>query len=188
MQIPVQIVFRDMKPSPAVEVNIRARVDKLQRFYDRIMSCRVVVEQRHRHGHKGNPFHVRIDVTVPNDELVVSRDPTQHQAHEDAYVAIRDAFDAIRRQLEDYVRRQRGDIKTHETPPHGRVVELNAGADYGRIETLDGKRVYFHRNCVVDGDFAKLQIGTEVRFVEEPGELGPQASTVHVLGKHHLAG
>lgn len=188
MQIPVQIVFRDMKPSPGVEANIRARVDKLERFYDRIMSCRIVVEQRHRHGHKGNTFHVRIDVKVPNDELVASRAPAQHHAHEDAYVAIRDAFDAIRRQVEDYVRRQRGDIKTHETPPHGRVVELYPGAEYGRIETLDGKQIYFHRNSVVDGDFAKLQIGTEVRFTEEVGELGPQASTVHVLGKHHLAG
>lgn len=186
MQIPVQIVFRGMKPSPAVETNIRAHVDKLERFFDRIMSCRIVVEQGHRHGHKGNLFHVRIDLKVPNGELVASRDPAEHQAHQDVYVSIRDAFDAIQRQLEDFARRHRGNVKTHETPPHGRVVELYTGADYGQIETADGKRIYFHRNSVVDGDFAKLAIGTEVRFVEESGELGPQASTVHVVGKHHV--
>ena len=188
MQLPMQIVFRNMEPSAAVEAKVRARVDKLEQYYDRIMSCRVVVEQRHRHAHQGNQFHVRIDLKVPNGELVASRDPPEQQAHEDVYVAVRDAFDAIRRQLEDYVRRQRGDIKAHATPPHGRVVEIYPGADYGHIETPEGKRIYFHRKSVVDGDFAKLQIGAEVRFVEEPGELGPQASTVHVLGKHHLTG
>lgn len=128
MQIPVQIVFRDMKPSPAVEANIRARVEKLERFYGRIMSCRVVVEQRHRHANKGNPFHVRIDLRVPNDELVASRDPAQDQAHADAYVTIRDAFDAIHRQLEDYVRRQLGEIKAHEAPPNGHAVEFEPRA------------------------------------------------------------
>ncbi len=185
MQLPVQIVFRKMEPSAAVEASVRSHVDRLERFYDRIMSCRVVVEQRHRHGHKGNLFHVRIDLRVPSGELVASRDPAQHQAHEDAYVAIRDAFSAIRRQLEDYVRRQRGDVKLHEPPPHGRVVALYAEADYGKIETPEGRRVYFHRNSVIEGEFDDLEIGAEVRFVEEPGEMGPQASTVHRVGKHH---
>src|SRR3990172_13116427 len=102
MQLPMQIVFRNMEPSAAVEAKVRARVDKLEQYYDRIMSCRVVVEQRHRHAHQGNQFHVRIDLKVPNGELVASRDPPEQQAHEDVYVAVRDGFDAIRRQLEDY--------------------------------------------------------------------------------------
>ena len=80
------------------------------------MSCRVVVEIPHKHKHKGDIFHVKIDITVPQGEVVVSKEPGQNQAHEDVYVAIRDAFDAVRRRLEDYARKQRGDVKTHHVP------------------------------------------------------------------------
>lgn len=186
MQLPLQVVFRDMAPSEAIEANIRAHVQKLEQYHDRIMSCRVVVEQHHRHRHQGNLFHIRVDLKVPDAELIASRDPGQHHAHEDVYVAIRDAFDAVRRQLEDHARRGRGDVKVHAVPAHGRVVELYPGADYGKIETPDGRLVYFHRNSVIAGDFARLTIGREVRFVEEAGELGPQATTVRVIGKHHV--
>jgi ribosomal subunit interface protein len=188
MRFPLQVAFRNMEPSAAIKATIRARAGKLEHFYDQIMSCRVVVEQHHRHQHQGNLFHVRVDLRVPDAELVAGRDPGEHHAHEDVYVTIRDAFDAMRRQLEDYARRQRGQVKVHETPPHGRVAELYPDADYGKIETPDGRRVYFHRNSVVEVDFAKLKIGTEVRFLEEPGEHGPQATTVHVIGKHHVDG
>ena len=98
--------------------------------------------------------------------------------------AVRDAFDALRRQLEDHARRRRGDIKSHATVLHGRVAELYL--DYGKIETSDGRLVYFHKNSVLDADFSQLKIGTEVRFDEETGELGPQASTVKPMGKHSL--
>lgn len=186
MQLPVQIVFRNMGPSAAVEAKVRERMEKLEKTYDHIMSCRVVVEESHRHHHQGNLYQVRVDVKVPGDELVVSHASDAHQAHEDVYVAIRDAFDATRRQLEDYARRRRGHIKTHEVAPHGRIVEMNLQADYGRIETPDGRLVYFHRNSLVDGKFEDLAVGAEVRFAEEKGERGPQASTVHVVGKHHV--
>ena len=184
MQLPIQVVFRNMEPSAAIELAVRDRADKLEQFYEHIMSCRVVIELHHRHHHQGNLYHVRVDVKVPEAEIVASREPAEHHAHEDVYVAIRDAFNAVRRQLEDYIRRRRGVVKTHETPPHGHVVELNP--DFGRIETPDGRLVYFHKNSVASGDFDHLDVGTEVRFVEEQGELGPQASTVHIIGKHHL--
>lgn len=118
MQLPLQITFRNVEPSEAIEARIRKEAKRLERFYDRIMGCRVVVELPHKHHHKGNLYHVRIDLTVPGGELVVNREPAQHQAYRDLYVAIRDAFDAVQRQLEDYVRRQRGDVKTHEVPSH----------------------------------------------------------------------
>lgn len=184
VKLPPQIVFRNMAPSDAIEAAIRERTDKLGRFHEHIMSCRVVVELHHRHHHQGNLYHVRVDLKVPGEEIVASREPAEHHAHEDVYVAIRDAFDSVRRQLEDYIRRRRGVVKAHESPPHGRVAELYP--DYGKIETADGRMVYFHKNSVVDADFGQIDIGTEVRFVEEMGELGPQASTVHVVGKHHV--
>ncbi|MFN7086986.1 MAG: HPF/RaiA family ribosome-associated protein [Burkholderiales bacterium] len=188
MQLPLQITFRNLGRSEAIEAKVRERAQQLDRFYDRIMSCRVAVEALHKHHRRGNRYHVRIDVTVPGGELVANREPDEHHGYTDVYVAIRDAFDAICRQLEDYARRQSRAVKTHEVPPHGRVVELYPDEDYGRIETPDGRLIYFHRNSVVDADFDKLQTGTEVRFNEETGERGPQASTVHVVGKHHIVG
>lgn len=188
MQLPLQITFRDMPRSDAVEAKIRERAEKLDKFYDSIMSCRVVVEAPHGHHHQGKHYHIRIDLTVPQGELVVSKDKHDNRTHEDVYVAIRDAFDAAQRQLKEYVRKQRREVKVHETPPHGRVVGLYPEMDYGLIHTGDGREVYFHRNSVLNGGFNHLQAGAEVRFAEEMGEQGPQASTVHTLGKHHLEG
>ena len=188
MKLPLQIAFRNLQHSDAIEAAVRERAEKLEKFFDHITSCRVAVEARHKHHEHGNHFHVRIDVTVPNGELVANREPDEHHAYTDVYVAIRDAFDAMRRQLEDFGRREGRRVKEHVTPPHGRIAELYPADDYGRIETAEGTLVYFHRNSVVDADFDGLQVGAEVRFDEEMGERGPQASTVHLVGKHHPAG
>ncbi|MEN8106886.1 MAG: HPF/RaiA family ribosome-associated protein [Pseudomonadota bacterium] len=187
MQIPLQITFRDMEPSAAVEADIREKAGKLEWFYDQIMSCRVVVSAPHGHHHKGNLYQVRIDMTVPDGELLVTHEHHhEDHSHEDVYVAIRDAFDAMKRQLEDYARKRRGKVKKHEPPAHGRVFSLNSGEDYGRIKTPDERIIYFHRNSVLDDAFNKLEVGSEVRFVEEMGERGPQASTVTLVGKHRI--
>ena len=107
MRLPLQITFRNLTPSPGMETRIREKATKLETFYDGILGCRVVVDAPHRRLHQGKLFHVRIDLTVPDGEVVVTREPAEAHAHEDVYVAIRDAFDAARRQLEDYARRQR---------------------------------------------------------------------------------
>jgi ribosomal subunit interface protein len=109
MQIPPQITIRDIEHSDALETHIRDKVNKLDEFFDRIMSCRVVVEMPHKHHHQGKQFNVRLDIGVPGSELVVNRDHA-----EDVYIALRDAFDAAKRQLEDYARKMRGDVKTHQ--------------------------------------------------------------------------
>ena len=184
----LQITFRNMETSPAVEAKVRERVAELEQFYDRIVSCRVMIEAPHQRRHQGDLFHIRVDLKVPGREIVVKRDPPEHHAHEDIYVAVRDCFDAVRRQLEDHVRRQRGDIKGHEVPGHGRIANLIAEKDYGFIDASDGTEVYFHRNAVADKGFDKLVVGEEVRFTLHPGEgeKGPQASAVVPIGKHHL--
>lgn len=188
MQIPLKISFRDMDNSPAVEGRIREKMMSLERFHDRITRCEVVVEMPHQHRHKGKLYHVRIHMTVPSGDLIVSKDPHDRHEHEDVYVAIRDAFRAARRQLENLARRRRGEVKTHEAPPHGRVTRLFPDKDYGIIATPDGREIYFHRNSVVGEDFDKLELDYEVRFVEENGDQGPQASTVRLVGKHHIVG
>ncbi len=188
MQIPIQITFRHMDPSPTLETKVRDRATKLEQFHPRLMSCRVVVEQEHRRHHQGNLFLVRVDLTLPGHELVAGHESPKHQAYEDPYVAVRDAFDSLQRQLEDLARHERREVKHHEPPQHGHISELAPTDDYGRIVTADGREVYFHRNSVVDGDFDRLAAGMEVRFSEEAGEQGPQASTVHLVGKHHVTG
>lgn len=108
MKDKVRVTFRNMDPSSFVEARVREAAAKLDEFKSRIQSCHVVIDSRHRHHHKGNLFQVRIDLVVPGSEIVVSRNPENDHAHEDVYVAIRDAFDAARRRLQGLGRRRRG--------------------------------------------------------------------------------
>lgn len=187
MNQPLRLAFRGMAPSPTVEARVREQAAELNQFYDRITSCHVVVETPHRHHRQGRLYAVRIALTVPGQTLVIGREPAQQHAHEDVYVAIRDAFDAARRQLEDHASRERGETKRHQPPAEGRVARLFPDADYGFIETPGRREIYFHRNGVVDGTFEGLAIGMTVRFVEEVGEKGPQASTVRPHHRRHSA-
>ena len=118
MQIPLQITIRDVDHSDALEQRIREKAKKLEDFFKQIISCRVVVEMPHKHHHQGKQFDVRIEIGVPGKEIVVNRDH-----HEDVYVALRDGFDAAKRQLEDYVRISRGDVKNHELKRSGEGVD-----------------------------------------------------------------
>jgi len=117
MQLPLQVTFRGLSPSPALEARIRDNAQKLERFHHRITSCRVSVEATRRDSRLGRQFHVRIDVTVPGAELVARREAGKDHDGEDVYTAIRDAFAAVTRQLEDNVRKRRGDVKRHEPTP-----------------------------------------------------------------------
>jgi ribosomal subunit interface protein len=176
MKLPIQITARNVDLSEPLREDLRKRAEKLDTFYDQIMRCRIVVEVPHQHQREGVQYNVRIDMTVPGAELVVKREPS-----EDLDVAVRDAFDAARRQLEEFARKRRGDVKHHEETPVAKVSALFPDRDYGFITTPDGREIYFHANSVLNEEFKKLTIGTEVRFVEEEGEKGPQASTVSVI-------
>lgn len=187
MSIPLDVSFRDIEPSPAIEARIREKAEKLERFFDRAVSCKVVVAARNKHQHKGRLYNVSIHLAVPGEDLMIGHEHKLDHAHEDVYVAIRDAFDALKRRLQDRVRLQRGDVKSHAVPAHGRIAKLFDYEGYGIIEAADGEEIYFHKNAVV-GDFGKLVIGDEVRFLAQHGESekGLQASTVTKIGKHHL--
>lgn len=173
-----------MAPSEATERTVRAKASKLDQFADHIMGCRIVIDLPHGHHAHGNLYQVRIAITVPGEEIVVNRERSERVEHRDIEVAIRDAFDAAYRQLEDYVRRRRGSIKQLATAPHGRVSRMFPEAGYGFIETSDGREIYFHRHSVLHEGFDDLQEGAEVSFVEEAGKKGLQASTVKIVGRH----
>jgi cold shock CspA family protein/ribosome-associated translation inhibitor RaiA len=184
MQVPLQVAFRNMDRDPMIEAEIARKAEKLEEFSNHITSCTVTVEAPHRHHQQGNLYRVRIHLSIPeHHEIVVDRQDGDRHAHEDVYVAIRDAFKAARRQLQDVVREMRGATKQHTPPAHGRITKLFPLEGYGFVATPDGREVYFHANSLVDEPFEKLEIGDEVRFVEEPGESGPQATTVHLLGE-----
>lgn len=122
----LQITFRGLPPSEAIEARVRDRAEKLDGLFDRIISCHVLVEAPHAHQHKGNVYEIHINLRVPRHDIVVSRAAALNHAHEDAYVAVRDAFDAAERQLEDHIRRTRGDTKTHGARPGTVTPEASA--------------------------------------------------------------
>ena len=176
MEIGLQITARDIEVTDAIRADIEEKAGKLDKYYDRIMRCRVVLESPKRHQHEGKLYNVHIYMTVPGSELMVKR-----ELNKDLYVAIRDAFQAARRKLEDFARPQRFDVKHHEEPPHAEIASLFPDKGYGFLMTQDGLEIYFHENSVVNKDFNKLKIGMKVRFAEEMGVKGPQASSVTVV-------
>ncbi|MGA7123284.1 MAG: ribosome-associated translation inhibitor RaiA [Polyangiaceae bacterium] len=181
MQLPLQITFHGVEHSDAVEQYVRSRADKLETFAPRITSCRVAVEMPHKRSQHGEHYRVRVDITVPGGEVVVERVPGADHTYEDVYAAIDAAFDDAARRLQDFVRRQRGDVKPHERARHGVVTKLFAYEGYGFLRTAEGDELYFHRNAVLDGAFERLKIDARVRFVEDTAESGPHASTVALV-------
>jgi cold shock CspA family protein len=145
-----------------------------------------VLRERLRSSHcQGSQYLVGIDLKVSGEEIAVNREPPEHTQYRDLNVAIRDAFDAARRLVEDFARRRRRDVKVHEETPHAWVSKLVPREDYGFLRTPDNREVYFHRNSVLNDAFDRLEVGTEVTFVEQEGGEGPQASTVRIAGRHH---
>jgi cold shock CspA family protein/ribosome-associated translation inhibitor RaiA len=198
MILPLQITFRNMASSEVVKGWIQEEANKLDEFHGKITGCRVVVELPNRRRKAGNLYHVRVDLTVPGGEMVVKRQPNLRRLpgrieakptkclevkapHKDLRQAINDAFGAVQRRLQDFSRRRRREVKTHQGPSRARVGRLFPEEGYGFLETVDGREIYFHRNSVLNSGFDCLETGSVVAFTEEKGERGPQASTVKLL-------
>ncbi|HEX2253703.1 MAG TPA: HPF/RaiA family ribosome-associated protein [Thermoanaerobaculia bacterium] len=178
MEIPLNITTRDVDLTPDLEDLVRRKASKLERFYNGIVGCRITLEGPGNHHNTGGPYNVRLYITVPSGEIVVS-----HKEQETLRAAIQASFQAAERQAEDLSQLQRGEVKTPVTPPEGPVVGLfpNEGEGYGFIAAQDGRQIYFHRNAVLPPGFDELSVGDRVRFAEEQGHEGPQASTVERL-------
>jgi ribosome-associated translation inhibitor RaiA/cold shock CspA family protein len=185
MQVPLIVTFHNVDKSADIEELIRTRADKLDRACERIVACRVTVEKQQDRHKNGNPFRVRIDVTVPPEhELVVARETGAGDLHEQLRAAVRDAFDAMRRRLKKLVEKQRGDVKSHPAQePAGVVIRLFREQGYGFIKSFDDREIYFHKNSFAGDEFGRIAIGTGVQWFEEQGDKGPQASTVRIVDK-----
>jgi cold shock CspA family protein/ribosome-associated translation inhibitor RaiA len=188
MQIPLEISFHGVSRSDWSERYIREQADRLEQFCDNIISCRVSVEQPHRHHHNGNPYRVRVEVRIPpNKDLVATEEPVTVNKDKESHLqpVIHAAFQAMERQLKKLVELRRNKTQRigPEGQPQGLVVRLFPEGGYGFIRTAIGEECYFHQNSVLHDDFKRLAVGTEVRFVFEMGEMGPQASSVQIINK-----
>lgn len=198
MILPLQITFRNIASSEVVKSWIEEEASKLNEFHGNITGCRVVVELPNRRRKAGNLYHVRVDLTVPGGEMVVRRQPELRllparfatkpakrlevkAPHKDLRQAINDAFRSMQRRLQDFSRRRRGEVKSHQAPLPARVAKLFPREGYGFLETRDGSEIYFHKNSVLNSAFRRLEVGSVVVFTEEKGERGLQASTVKLL-------
>jgi ribosomal subunit interface protein len=186
MQVPLQIRFHNMAASPAIEARVRERVERLRRFSNGIISCRVTVEAPHKQPHRST-VGITVDIGLRGKEIVVKREFRHHEARDDAYQVIGVAFDAAERQLEEHARMQRRAIKTHDGPIYARVERLYPEQSYGFIETPGRLSVYFHRVVVEDDGFDSLEVGSEVMYslADDEGPMGPQASRVRLLRGRH---
>lgn len=174
MDMPVTLSSRNFELTDADRDLIGRHLDDLAKLYDHIIRFEVVLETPHRHHATGHPYHFRIRIFVPGDDVNVT-----FQSDKEFPIALREAFGAARRKLQDYVRLTRGKVKRHESPQAGgTVTKLVLDEGYGFVQSESGDEVYFHANSVVNDEFNRLKIGDRVRFVEVPGEKGPQASTL----------
>lgn len=188
MQMLVEIAFHNLEKSDWAEEEIRARVAKLEKIYDRITTCRVRVDQRANSSTRSIPPVVRIEVSVPGyKDIVVSHEPDHLQLKyqsPDLHNAINEAFRIAEDRLSEFKkwREDHGRVALHEAQNQflGQVADIDPGGEFGFLMTKEGGLLYFHRNSVIFGEFEKLRRGDEVHYVEELGDTGPIASKVRV--------
>jgi cold shock CspA family protein/ribosome-associated translation inhibitor RaiA len=185
MQIPFEISFRNVEKTENLDNLVREKVDKLEKVCEYMTSFRMAVELPQKHMQSGNPYRIRIEINVPHShKIVAKREPGEGSMHDDISTIIRSAFAAAERQLKAVTERQHGEIKKHPRQEIQAVVhKLLRDEGYGFLKTIDNRELYFHENSVLHDDFSRLEIGTGVRFVEEIGEKGPQARSVHIVDK-----
>lgn len=186
MQVPLEMIWHEMDPLPHVESRVRERVARLEKFFDRIIGVRVVVEAAHRRPRGSSvDYEVRLEVTVPGSVLTIDRKPGDVHTHKDPQMAVRDAFQAMERKLKRWKEEHSGRPELTETPYlQGKIAELNPLEDGGQIAVTDGRLIYFHRNAVVNEDYDDLNIGDPVELMIAPEDdaVNLHASTVRRIG------
>jgi cold shock CspA family protein/ribosome-associated translation inhibitor RaiA len=173
MQLDLQITARDVVLSGAEERAIHESAAHLETFSKRITSCRVLIEMPRRRGRTGWLYDVRITLGLPGGDIIVKRHP-----REVLLTAVQEAFKAAERRVQDAARRIRGDVKLDRFAPRGVVTRIFPWEGYGFITDAHDREIYFDRPSVLAGGFDRLEEGMDVRFAEEPGEKGPQATAV----------
>jgi ribosome-associated translation inhibitor RaiA/cold shock CspA family protein len=188
MQIPVEIAFHNIQHSDWAEEAIREKIARLEKLFDRLVTCRVRVERRASNANNSIPPVVRIEIAVPgHKDLIVSHEPEHLQqkfSDPDMRIAINEAFRIAERQLLDFKEQLKGKTKAPMSDAQnqflGQVAELAPERDHGFLLTKEGGLLYFHRNSLLTGDFDALKRGDRVHYVEDHGDTGPTAVKVRV--------
>jgi ribosomal subunit interface protein len=177
MQVPLQITMRNLDHSQAVEERVREKALKLNKFSDKIIACQVVIEQNQAYRQSGNLYNIRIHLSMPRKELIVNRNQ-----QENLYLAIREAFVDMARQVEDADTILQGDVKHHSFRIHGEIARLFQDDQFGFIIDANGEKEYYFNanNLVKQHKFDQLKVGMPVAFVEEVGDEGLRASRICV--------
>ena len=189
METPLQIDLQGIDAKEQIHAAIIKHVAQLEERSGRLTAGRVVVKAPSGHHRTGGLYEISVHLSLPEGrEVNIGHTPQNDERYSNIEFALNDAFKRARRHLQDEVRKMQGQVKQHDGPPTGTVSELDPLGEFGLIETSDGREIYFHRNSVLNGEFAKLSAGSRVTFAEEVGDKGPQASTVKLMGKHSLKG
>jgi cold shock CspA family protein len=180
MKTPLSVSYRGVERFPDVDARVERWIEKLENLCRDTIEFRVAIEAPQGRGREQRPYRVRVIASVPGEDVRVGNNPPNAKRRGSLILAIDEAFRAVRRRLQDRVRLQRSEVKSHETKEPARVVRLVPEERHGFIRTADGRDLYFHANSVVNGAFEDLRRGSAVRYREEEGREGPQAANVVV--------
>ena len=185
MQEPLEISFNDIEKTPQLESLIREKTERLEKFSDEIISCQMDVAQPHAHQNSGSGYRVRIELRVPPKDSLVAHEHSSHgNIHDTVETVVNRAFDAVERQLKEHTERLRENQREYsEEDQPGTVIVIDQEKRYGIIKTVTGRDIYFTDNAVLHDDFDRIEIGTAVRYEDQPGDDGPRASTVEIVEK-----
>lgn len=192
MQVPLEIAFRNIETSDYAEDAIRDHVKRLEQIFDRIIACRVWVDQRNQNSNDTIPPVVHIEISVPGHKsIVVAHQPDYlqrkyqapglHNAINEAFRIAEQRLSKFKDKLTDHGVAERGHEAANEF--RGQIAELTPEQDFGYVMTKEGSLLYFHRNSLLSGDFDHLHRGDQVSYIEQAGDTGPTASKVRVIGK-----
>ena len=185
MQEPLEISFRDVEKTEDLERLIEDRVEHLEKFCDYIVSVHVAVERPNKHPDEGSGFRVRLVARIPPGHECVADEHASHGSVQDELpMIIRRAFQALERQVKEIVERQRE--ANREQPgeePIGVVTVIDKTKRFGIVKTPAGRDVFFNDRAVLQNDFDRIEVGTTVRYVDQPDENGPRASTIAIVDK-----
>lgn len=182
MQVAPQVVFKDVDRSAWVEEYVGERMRHLEKFSDEITSCHVTLSQEQGSHRKGNRYSVMVEVRIPQHDLAVKKQKQIHDMQTQLPALINGAFGAVEKQLKKTVELRRREEKVPNGKPHAVVEKVFGDEGYGFIRTVgDDRQFYFHRNAVLHDDFERLTVGTQVSFVPDLGDKGPQATSVQIV-------
>jgi len=193
MQKPLQLSFKNIDGSEAMKELVRDRVGHLERLYPNLIGCRVVIEAPHRPARGGGrpPLGIAVEVEVPGKPKIVVKDMEERRNPRDHGVLVNRSFDVVERKLDEASSIIQGEVKSHEGAGEtGTVTRLFPEQNYGFVESKEAGTLYFTRNAVVDGRFDELTVGTMVHLTPATGEgpMGPQASSIRLLGAERSSG